>query len=165
MFTEPKVDRRDEQPYMGIRMQVTMREMPEVIPQSFEEVFAWLGERGIAPVGPPFVRFHVIDMDALMDIEMGVPVESTEEGDDRVTAGTLPAGRYASLVYTGLDNGIAGNAALLKWGDEQGLVWDKWPVGKGEAFGGRYETTLTDPDDEPDTAKWETEVAIRLADK
>lgn len=114
MFTEPKVDRRDEQPYMGIRTQVTLSEMPEVIPQSFEEVFAWLGERGIAPVGPPFVRFHVIDMDASMDIEMGVPVESTEEGDDRGTAGTLPAGRYASLVYSGLDNGIAGNVALLK---------------------------------------------------
>ena len=165
MFTDPKVDRRNEQPYMGIRTQVSMVEMPRVIPQSFEEVFAWLGERGIAPVGPPFVRFHVIDMDALMDIEMGVPVEATEEGDDRVTAGTLPEGRYASLVYTGLENGIAGNAALLNWGDDQGLVWDKWPVEKGEAFGGRYETTFTDPDEEPDTAKWETEVAIRLADK
>jgi effector-binding domain-containing protein len=165
MFTEPKVDRRDEQPYMGIRMQVTMGEMPQVIPQSFEELFAWLGERGIAPVGLPFVRFHVIDMDALMDIEMGVPVESSEEGDDQVTAGKLPAGRYASLVYTGLDNAIAANGALLKWGDEQGLGWDKWPVEKGEAFGGRYETTLTDPDEEPDTSKWETEVAIRLANK
>jgi effector-binding domain-containing protein len=165
MFTVPKVDRRDEQPYMGIRMQVSMGEMPKVIPQSFEEVFAWLGEGGIAPVGPPFVRFHVIDMDAKIDIEMGVPVESSEEGDERVTAGTLPAGQYASLVYRGLENGIAGNAALLKWGGEQGLMWDKWPAGNGEAFGGRYETTLTNPDEEQDTTKWETEVAIRLADK
>jgi effector-binding domain-containing protein len=165
VFTEPKLDQRDEQPYMGIRTKVTMSEMPDVIPQSFEEVFGWLGERGIAPTGLPFVRFHVIDMAAKMDIEMGVPVESTLAGDDRVTAGTLPAGRYASLVYTGLENAYQGNGRLLHWGGKQGLTWDKWMVEEGEAFGGRYETTLTDPSEEPDTTKWETEVAIRLADK
>ena len=33
-----------------------------------------------------------------------------------------------------------------------------------DGFGARYESYLTDPADEPDMAKWETEVAIRLAD-
>ena len=36
---------------------------------------------------------------------------------------------------------------------------------KGDAFGARLESFLTNPDEEPDRAKWETEVAIRLADR
>jgi hypothetical protein len=86
------------------------------------------------------------------------------DGDDRVSAGTLPAGRYASLVYTGVGRGYSGNKALLDWGASEGLKWDRWATDKGDAFGGRVEFFLTDPDEEPDREKWETEVAIRLAD-
>ena len=79
-------------------------------------------------------------------------------------AGGIPAGRYASLVYTGVKNGVKSNAALLDWGAKQGLVWDKWETAQSDGFGGRIESFLTDPADEPNQAKWETEVAIRLAD-
>ncbi|GHO91194.1 hypothetical protein KSF_012420 [Reticulibacter mediterranei] len=57
------------------------------------------------------------------------------------------------------------NAALLNWGAEQRLVWDQWTTEKGDAFGARVESFLTDPADEPDQAKWETEVAIRIKDE
>ncbi len=65
-------------------------------------------------------------MEAQLDIEVGVPVASAMPGDGRICAGVLPAGRYASLIYTGIDNGIEANAALLGWGKEQGLLWDTW---------------------------------------
>jgi effector-binding domain-containing protein len=165
MMTEPKVEERAEQPYMGIRTQVPMRELKIAIPQLLDEVFAWLAKQGVEPAGAPFTRYHVIDMKNKLDVEMGVPVASALSGDGRVSAGVLPAGRYAALVYTGVENGIKGNAALLEWGAQQGLVWDQWEEQNGDAFGGRYETFLTNPDDEPNPAKWETEVAIRLADK
>jgi effector-binding domain-containing protein len=164
MHTEPKVEYRAAQPTVGIRTQVTMRRMPQVIPQLTGEVFAWLAAREIAPAGPPFVRFHVIDMAARMDIEIGVPVAAPVAGDDRATAGELPAGRYAALVYTGVRNGIAANKALLDWGAARGLAWDRRDTPQGDAFAGRYESSLTDPATEPDMARWETEVAIRLAD-
>jgi effector-binding domain-containing protein len=135
-----------------------------VIPDLSDEVFAWLGERGIAPAGAPFIRYHVINMETRMDIEIGVPVDHAVPGDGRVNAGVLPAGRYAALVYTGIRNGIKGNAALLDWGAKQGFVWDRWEAENGDAFGARYESFLTDPADEPDQKKWETEVAIRLKD-
>jgi len=69
------------------------------------------------------------------------------------------------LIYTGIMNGVAGNKALLDWGAQHGLAWDSWTTDAGDAFGARYESFLTEPDDEPDMAKWETEVAIRLADR
>jgi effector-binding domain-containing protein len=164
MITEPKLEDRNEQHYVGIRTQVPMKEFKRVIPQLLDEVFAWLGKQGVAPTGAPFMRFHVINMESNMDIEMGVPVTSALPGDDRVSPGILPAGRYASLVYTGVRNGIKGNKALLDWGAKNRLVWDTYVSDKGDGFGARYESYLTNPDDEPNQAKWETEVAIRLAD-
>jgi effector-binding domain-containing protein len=97
-------------------------------------------------------------------IELGVPVVGAAVGDGRVQPGVLPAGRYAALVYTGVQNGVEANRALLEWGAEQGLVWDTYDAEGGDGFGARYESDLTDPAEEPDMAKWETEVAIRLAD-
>lgn len=164
MITEPKIEDRTEQHYVAIRTQATMQELDTVIPQGLGEVFAWLEKQGIAPAGAPFTRYLVIDMEALLDIEVGVPVATALSGDDRISAGVLPAGRYASLVYTGIDIGIKANWALLKWGAEKGLVWDTWKTEKGDAFGARFESFLTNPDEEPNRAKWETEVAIRLAD-
>lgn len=163
MIGKPKVEERAEQPYMAIRTQATMQTLDTVIPQGIGEVFAWLGKQGAAPAGAPFVRYLVIDMEALLEIEVGVPVANALSGDGRILAGVLPAGRYASLIYTGIDNGIQANWALLKWGAEQGLVWDTWKAENGDGWGARFESFLTNPDEEPDRAKWETEVAIRLA--
>src|SRR5215475_12200848 len=131
-ITEPKLEDRSEQHYAGIRTEAPMGQLPNVIPQLLGEVFAWLGKQGMPPAGAPFIRYHVIDMEAKLDIELGVPVAAAVSGDNRVSAGVLPAGRYASLVYTGVTNGIAGNRALLDWAKEQGITWDRWNTDKGD---------------------------------
>jgi effector-binding domain-containing protein len=164
MIGKPKLEDRKEQPYVGIRTQVSMKKFGKVIPQLLGEVFAWLDKQGVAPAGAPFMRFHVINMETEMDVELGVPVASALSGNNRITAGVLPAGRYAALVYIGVKNGRQGNKALLDWGVEKGLVWDRWEAENGDGFGARIESYLTDPEKEPDQAKWETEVAIKLAD-
>jgi effector-binding domain-containing protein len=163
--TEPKVEERAALHYAGIRTQVLARQFPKIIPQFIGEVFGWLDKQSIAPSGAPLMRYYVINMKGLMDVEIGVPVESAITGDGRVSACVLPAGKYASLVYTGVKNGIKGNGALLDWGAKQGLVWDRWDDTNGDAFGGRVEFFLDGPEDDPDPAKWDTEVAIRLVDE
>ena len=163
-MTTPKVDERPDQHYMGIRTRTTMENFADVIPRLNGEVFDWLAQHGIAPAGPPLCRYYVIDMPGNLDVELGVPVATMIAGDERVRPNVMPAGRYASLVYTGVQNGIAGNAALLAWGVEQGLAWDQWETSQGDAFGGRVEYFLTGPENDPDPAQWDTEVAIRLVD-
>jgi effector-binding domain-containing protein len=164
-LTEPKIDERQDVPSMGIRTQARLEEMGSgLIPRLHGEVMDYLRKQDAAPNGPPFMRFHVIDMADTMDIELGWPVAKALPGNGRVAAGVLPAGRYASLIYTGVTNGIPANKALIEWAAEQGLVWDTYESARGDGFVSRYESYLTDPDDEPDMSKWETEVAIRLAD-
>ena len=164
MFTTPKIENRSEQPYLSIRTLAAMPELDRVIPELNGEVFRWLTAHGIAPAGAPFIRYHVIDMENKLDIELGTPVAAPQTGNERVKPGVVPAGRYATLIYTGVDNGIPANAALLDWCAQQGLKLDQWPTDKGDAFGGRFEFFLTDPDAEPDGAKWNIEVSFRLAD-
>ncbi len=97
-----------------------------------------------------------------MDIEAGIPVAAPHPGDERVTPGALPAGRYASLIYSG--HGLTGNKALVEWAAAHGIVWDRWEDAHGDAFRARTETFLTDPKVEPRKTRWEIEVAIKLAD-
>jgi effector-binding domain-containing protein len=162
MIGTPKIDDRPEQLYMGIRTRVPFKGMFKVVDQLRKELSAWLKRQGVEPAGPPFLRYHVIDMAGEMDIEYGIPVTMAHPGNERVSASALPAGRYASLVYIG--SGLAGNKALIEWALEHGIAWDRWDDATGDAFCSRYESFLTDPHIEPRKTKWEIEVAIKLAD-
>ncbi|HYO88574.1 MAG TPA: GyrI-like domain-containing protein [Candidatus Limnocylindrales bacterium] len=162
MIGEPRIDDRTEHPTLGIRVQTPMNGMSAVIDKLFMELGKWGRTHSVEPAGPPFLRYHVIDMQGEMDIEVGIPVAEVLPGDDRVTPGVLPAGRYASLIYTG--SGMAGNKALVEWAKANGIVWDRWEGERGDAFRARTETYLTDPKVEPRKTHWEVEVAIKLAD-
>lgn len=163
-FTEPKIEQRDEQPYLGIRTRVAMRNLDPAIAQLLDEAAAWLARQGIEASAAPIVRYHRIDMEAELDITVGFPVAAAHSGDGRVVAEVLPAGRYAALTFTGVENGVQGNGALIGWIVDQGLRMDCWEEADGEAFGGRVEHLFDGPDDDPDPSNWRCEVAIRLAD-
>jgi len=60
--------------------------------------------------------------------------------------------------------GYTGNKALVEWAAKNGVKWDRWDDPKGDAFRSGVEFFLTDPAEQPDRKKWETEVAIKLAD-
>jgi effector-binding domain-containing protein len=160
---EPKIDKRPRQVYMGIRTIATFKGMSKVISRIAEELNAWVNENNIKTSGPPFLRYHVIDMRGSMDISFCVPVRKALPDDGEVKADVLPGGRYASLVYSG--GGISGNRALIEWVRAQGLDFDRWDTEQGDNFRGRYETYLTDPVVEPRKSKWKIEVAIKLSDK
>jgi effector-binding domain-containing protein len=160
MNTEPRIEERAAQPYAGIRRRVAMDGLGGAIDEALPALFGWLAERGVPPSGPPFIRYYVIDMDRELDVEMAVPAEVTA-GDGRIRAGVLPGGRYVVLRHTGPYDGlVASNAALLRWADEQGIALDSWDTADGTAWRGRAEHYLTNPAEEPDPAKWMTDVAF-----
>jgi hypothetical protein len=78
--TEPKIDYRTGKPYLGIRTQTPFKGMFKVVDKLFKELSAWAKEQGVEPAGPPFLRFHVIDMAGEMDIEVGIPVDPRDQG-------------------------------------------------------------------------------------
>lgn len=160
--SEPKIDERSAQPYMGIRKPVPMSKMTPEVDKLFKALDAWVKENQVTVTGPRFRRFHVIDMEGMMDVEVGVPVSAALPGNGVVRPGELPAGRYASLIFMG--NGITGNKTLIQWVRAQGLAFDRWDDPNGDAFRSRYEAYLTDPAVEPRRTRWQIEVAIKLAE-
>ena len=155
---------RTEQPYVAVRGQVPMAGLGEFAARH-REVAGWLGARGLAPAGAPFFRYNFIDMMRELEVEAGFPVAAATEGGGEIVAGVLPAGRYATLTYTGHPSELVdATRELLDWGAAQGLKWDMTQTGRGERWGSRLEIYLTDPREEPDMSKWVTQLAFRLAD-
>lgn len=159
---KPKIDQRPKITSMGIRTIAPFRGMSKVIGKLVDELNAWMEENKVKTAGPPFLRFHVIDMRGFMDISYCVPVKKALPNNGDVKADFIPAGRYASLIYSG--GGISANRALIEWVRAQGMDFDRWDTEQGDNFRGRYETYLTDPEIEPRKSKWRIEVAIKLAD-
>jgi len=160
--TEPKIEARAEQPYMGIRLWIPSKDLSTWTTKLLKELRKWMTAEGLEATGPAFHRFYVITMGTEFDLEVGVPVTSLVTGDDRVKPNIIPAGRYAELTYTGRNNAYKGNKALVEWARGNGVAWDRWDDPRGDAFRCRYESYLSDRLTDPDKATWGTNVAIKI---
>src|SRR5689334_19102762 len=125
----PGIDHRAARQYVGLRMITPFEGMFAQTDKLFKELRQWVKSKGLADQGPYFLRYHVIDMKGLMDVEAGFVVISPQSGDERVNPGVLPAGRYAHLTYSRY--ALRGNQALLQWVKEQQLEIDREDTSKG----------------------------------
>lgn len=161
-ITEPTIIEREPQPYAGIVSTTTMQSIGPDIGAVTGEVFQRLAAQGIAPVGPPFWKYNLIDMAGEMEVEAGVPVAGDVTDDDRLAGRVLPGGRYVTLHHTGHPSTlIDATKVLLEWAEEHDLKFD---VDASDRWGARLEIYHSDPDEQPDMNKWETDLAFRLAD-
>jgi len=164
VIIEPVIVQRAPQPYASIQNSVPMGSLGIRLPPEISEVFAWLAAHGIAPAGPPFWKYNVIDTDGTLDVEVGVPTVTTFTGDDRVTCGTLPGGSYAIAHHVGHpDTLLEATRDFLDWAEENGVHWSVTAT-QPERWDARLEEYLTRPDDQPDMNQWETNLAFKIAD-
>lgn len=166
MITTPKLEFRPAHPYAAIRTQVTLP-FGRVLRPLWAEVHGWLAGRGITSPGPAIIRYLTTDMSTQLDMDVGFALDATIAGGDGITADILPAGRYATLLYTGPYKGkgvYKANVALVEWAKENKIVWQVSTRNNIEWWGSRVEWYLTDPDQEPDTKKYRTELTFLVAD-
>jgi len=151
MSTQPRIEIRPEQPYVGTRTVIAMREFDREIPAMAQTLSRWLDGHHVLASGQPFLRYYVIDMPERMDVEFGMPTDRVHAATGAVASHRLPAGRYAVTVYTGVENGVSATRQFLDW-----------IAAQGEVFQARYETFLLDDRTEPDRHRWLIEVAIQV---
>jgi len=163
-MTEPRLEQRPAQHYVAIAAHAPMADLPQVLPQLFNDIFAWVGQHQAPQAGPPFIRYMVIDMERELEFEVGIPVARPIDGDARVQPGVVPAGQYVTAVHTGpYDQLMEATRSLLEWADQHGIVWQTTRRGDAEVWVARLEYYPTDPEQEPDANKWETELAFLTA--
>ena len=168
-MSEPKIELRPALPYLGIAGRITDG-VPAFVDKAFPELFGWLRQHGVEPVGPPFIRFRELDpAGEPLELEVGVAVEGTPEGDGRVRPAALPAGRYLTLVHVGpyrsetLPDLAAARARLIAWAAEHGVVYSR-ATDRGSTLPCCLERYLIGPPAEADFTKWETEFAYLVLD-
>ena len=161
-MAQPRLEIRTEQHIAVIQQHVSVP-FGHLLGPLWGELGGWLAARGLAPAGPPLIRYLTCDKPDGMDIEVGFPVAAPIQGDERVLSGIFPAGRYAVLTYTGpYDNDGLFNAtaALLDWAAEKQIDWQTTLVNDVAWWRARAEFYLTDPDAEPDPAKYQTDLVF-----
>ena len=165
MTEPPRIEDRGAQPYLGITRRVT-HGVPAAVDEAFPALFAWLGERGVEPSGPPFIRTREVDeRGEPLELDVAVPVAAPVETEGEIRRDELPAGRYLTALHVGpyrsetaTDLGAA-RAALLRHADEHGLVY-----ARGTALPCAVEHFRIGPVDTPDHTRWETELAYLIAE-
>jgi effector-binding domain-containing protein len=162
MILIPGLQHRKERPYLAIRTRMAIP-FGGSLSSLWTEVSTSLENRGITSPGPAMIRYLTTGLSNEFDIEVGFALDQAVSGDKRIIAGILPAGEYATLVYTGpyKGNGIyLATVALLDWARENRILWDTSIKGNLEWWRGRVEWYLTDPEREPDSSKFRTELAF-----
>lgn len=151
-----------ERPYLGIHLETPFDGMFAVITTALKELRKWSKENSLSEEGPYFVRYYHCDMKSIMEVEVGLMTNSVLGGQGRIKPGSLPQGRYATLVYRG--NGLRGNQALMKWAKDHGIAFDPLVSDEVESYICRYEAYLTDYRAEPRKLLWDVELSIKIAD-
>lgn len=159
MLTLPTLVRRKAQPYAAIR-QETKIPFQTVISKTLPKVEKWLGKRGLGH-GPMLIKYDFIKMPELT-LQIGFLLDEPLEGDDVVTCGVLPAGKYATLTYWGHYRNLRDvTGMLINWAWDHNVAWDADETPGGDAFASRFELYPNGPQDEPDPDKWETQIWIK----
>jgi effector-binding domain-containing protein len=163
VLTLPKIVERAAQPYVAVREKVTIPFGP-TIDRVMPEVVGWLQKHGVEQFGPAVFKYDFINMPDL-EMEFGFAPTKPIRGDGRVAAGVLPAGKYATVAYWGhYDDLMDVTALLIGWAKQKGIVWDAKETPQGDTFTSRFELYPNGPMDEPDPAKWETQIFIKIKD-
>ncbi len=134
-----EVKEQPAQPVVSLRTRTAVQDLPLVLGEAYGALMRHLVSLDEFPGGAPFVAYYNMDMQDL-DIEIGFPVARQLPGNGKVQAGSLPAGRYATTLYTGPYPDIApAYEALSAWLRKNGI----------EPTGVAYEFYLNDPQSTP----------------
>ena len=163
-MTQIMIATRKPQPYAAIVLRLRQPEIAQKAPPLIADVIAWVKAHGGQTTGAPFFNYVNFYPDETMEMQVGMPTATVLEGDGEVSTGTLPGGRYASLMHDGPYHALyEANMALGDWAKSSGHKLDGTVDGDRFVNATRMEVYLRDPEESP-SGNPVTEVAFRLAD-
>lgn len=152
-ISEPDVRQVPARTYVIVRDRTPMEELTTVIPQMIGRAAGWIFANG-GPGGAPMATVDTPDQDGVTTIEVGWPPAGSAEPPEPLTHKTYPATRAVVYQHVGPYAELHGTyAALEKAIAAAGLR----PTGPAR------ESYETNPEEEPDTSKWVTEIVWPVA--
>ncbi len=143
------------QPALAIRTQAAEAELEDTMGQIMTMLIGYAMLNGVELAGPPYARYFARSPERI-DFEAGIPTRKRLDGDPElgIAATELPAGPAATTMHRGPYQYLPrAHAALSSWANENGR----------DAAGPAWEVFLSNPQQEPDPAKWRTKVFLPLS--
>ncbi|MCD4851590.1 GyrI-like domain-containing protein [Arthrobacter sp. AK01] len=145
---QPALIRTSEQPTAVLRERVPMAKLTEFFGRAFGAAMAAVQAQNASPTGPPFAMYHGMPTDSV-DVEAGFPVTPNFSAAGEVISGMLPESDALEAVHKGPYDTLEQTYALiLERMSAEGLTPSDT----------MWEFYMSDPEKEPDPAKWQTRV-------
>jgi effector-binding domain-containing protein len=140
---------------LTLRFRTDVLNLPQALGEAYGAISDYLTELGETPVGAAFAIYFNMEMQDL-DMAAGFPLREPLPARAPIEATEIPAGQYATCVYTGPYNEIGrGYDELLDWMKERHL----------EPTGVVYEFYLDDPTQtHPEILRTEIRFPVNLGD-
>ncbi len=137
---------------MAIIDSTSMEEMGTKIGNAYREVAEHLSKKGIQFAGQPYLKYlSDFDPEKKVVFEAGFPVTNQIEKSGRIIPSELKQSKTVTTTHFGAYEAMdLTYNALMQYIQENNLV----------ISGNSFEIYITDPKNEPDTSKWETEIYI-----
>jgi AraC family transcriptional regulator len=143
-----EIQELEKTPVLSITATTTMAELGEVMADCFPTVFKHIHANGGQPAGMPFARYHKFGPEEVV-VESGLPLIGAVAGEGRILTSELPGGLVARTIHVGpYESLLDAYQAYETW----------FADGEYEATGGPWEVYLTDPGEEKDSSKWQTQI-------
>lgn len=138
-------------PTAVVRGRVPIAELPAFFGRAYGLVFDALERQGVEPAGEP-LAFYPSEPTDPVDVEAGVVVEREIEPVGDVVPSRLPGGAVAIAIHVGPYEALEHTYRdVLEQLTDAGLRMRR---------DGVWEVYLTDPDAEPDPARWRTRLVV-----
>ncbi|MDD4907078.1 MAG: GyrI-like domain-containing protein [Methylobacter tundripaludum] len=154
MIDTPQLIHTEEQLTAVIHLTVPRAEISNVMGPAIAEIMSTITVQGAAITGPCF-SYHPKRPTDIFDFEAGFPVSRPITATGRVKMSKLPAVKVVRTIYQGGYEGLG-----AAWGE-----FCKWIEAKElNVQESLWECFLTDPESNPDSAKWRTELNRPLSE-
>lgn len=155
-MAQPEITRveLDPQPILFIQRRVPRDELQSLFSECFMKLFQYAMQNGLAIAGRPTARYVEVGT-GLWTVDSCVPVAATAETEGEIQAGTLQGGPAARAIHLGpYEDLYQTYVAIERWTESNGY----------SSNGAAWESYVTDPGEEQDSAKWRTDVYWPITD-
>jgi effector-binding domain-containing protein len=119
--------RAESRPTLVIKSQARQEELSRVVPAACGEVWKFIKASGIKGAG----RHVAVYLDGSINLEVGVELEQSQTGSNRVQSSMTPAGLVATTHHMGPYSGLGqAHRAICQWCAEHGhaLAGPNWEI-------------------------------------
>lgn len=140
--------RLEQQPILFIRRKVDQAQLQPYFAECFGKLFGFGMRQGLPITGNPIARY-VSTGPGLWTVDCVLPLSHRADEAEELQAGVLDGGRILKAVHFGPYEKLQDSyVAIQQWMENEGL----------SPRSAHWEQYVTDPGEEPDPAKWQTDI-------